>query len=389
MNSNAAFTINSETEELLVHYLDGTLSASDQTRFEALLRQNPAFADEVRAISSFDEMLDDAHLDKRWLDRADTAFLSEMQQQFAQVAVLGAATAIAGTSAAAASGVSTTSVASSGISAATAAKTASVLGAGKLATLLTSATITKAVLLTAVCGSIAYGTWKYADSKETPLSAPQASATMQGQGATSSLEATPKAAQPPTSNADNAVSAERTQTKANLVQKPSSQTEKPATQTQSTPQSVSQNVQQDAKQSDVLTAPTEQDSKTSANIESSAAQELRSKIEQLAAQVRAKEQSGDKAGLAFDAKKLGMLERTAGKFGESSEHFDKALKAAQSVKLRELEGEIKAEFALLFHEQGKTEKALQSLREAVKILTDEHSPKAAKWSKELERWEKR
>ncbi|MCU0424396.1 MAG: tetratricopeptide repeat protein [Candidatus Kapabacteria bacterium] len=387
MNSNAAFTINSETEELLVHYLDGTLSASDQTRFEALLRQNPAFADEVRAISSFDEMLDDAHLDKRWLDRADAAFLSEMQQQFAQVAVLGAATAIAGTSAAAASGVSTTSVASSGISAATAAKTASVLGAGKLATLLTGAALTKVVLVTAVCGGIGYGAWKYAASKETPLSAPQASA--QRQGATSSSETTPKAAQPPTPNAENALSAERTQTKANLVQKPSSQTEKSATQTQTTPQSVSQNVQQDAKQSDVLTAPTEQDSKTSANIESSAAQELRAKIEQLAAQVRAKEQSGDKAGLAFDAKKLGMLERTAGKFGESSEHFDKALKAAQSLKLRELEGEIKAEFALLLREQGNTEKALQSLREAVKILTDEHSPKAAKWSKELERLEKR
>ena len=84
-----------------------------------------------------------------------------------------------------------------------------------------------------------------------------------------------------------------------------------------------------------------------------------------------------------------MLERTAGKYAESNEFFDKALKAAQAVKLRELEGEIRAELALLYREQGNTEKALSSLREAVKILTDEASTKAGRWAKELERWEKR
>ena len=109
----------------------------------------------------------------------------------------------------------------------------------------------------------------------------------------------------------------------------------------------------------------------------------------MAAQVRMKEQSGDKAGFAFDAKKLAMLERTAGKFSESAEFFEKALKAAQNLKLRELEGEIRAELALLYREQGSAEKALTTLREAVKILTDEGSSKAAKWTKELDRWEKR
>ena len=83
-----------------------------------------------------------------------------------------------------------------------------------------------------------------------------------------------------------------------------------------------------------------------------------------------------------------MLERTAGKYVESNEYFDKALKNAQALKLRELEGEIRAEIALLYREQGSTEKALASLREAVKILTDEGSTKAARWAKELERWEK-
>lgn len=393
MNSNAAFTINSETEELLVHFLDGTLSASEQDRFEALLRENPSFAEEVRAITSFDTMLEDAQLEKRWTDRADTAFLSEMQQQFAQAVVLGTATALAGTSAAA-SGVSVSSVSAStagttagtGIGLTTVAKTASALGLGKFATLLTGAAITKVVLLTALCGGIGYGTWKYAASREsvgmvsanpdnntstTPAPAQQAPASQQAQ---SPAQATPASLPKGTGNL---APTERSQVKTAEIPQHSAPADKAASPAQSAPAS------------ETASNSPEQDSKTSANIESNAALDLRTKIEQLAALVRTKEQNGDKAGLAFDAKKLGMLERTAGKFSESNEHFEKALKAAQALKLRELEGEIKAELALLFKEQGNTEKALLSLREAVKILSEENSSKAAKWSKELDRWEKR
>lgn len=397
MNSNAAFTINSETEELLVHFLDGTLSASEQDRFEALLRENPSFAEEVRAITSFDTMLDDAQLEKRWTDRADTAFLSEVQQQFAQAVVLGTATALVGTSAAAsgvsASGFSASSVSASaagttgtGLGLTTVTKTASALGLGKFATLLTGTAITKVVLLAALCGGIGYGTWKYAASTEsvgtvsansnnntstTPAPVQLAPASPQSQ---SPAQATPASLPKGTGNL---VPTERSQAKTTEIPQHSVPTEKAVPQAQRAPVG------------ETASNLPEQDNKTSANIESNAALDLRTKIEQLAALVRTKEQNGDKAGLAFDAKKLGMLERTAGKFSESNEHFEKALKAAQALKLRELEGEIKAESALLFKEQGNTEKALLSLREAVKILSEENSSKAAKWSKELDRWEKR
>ncbi|MFY7997941.1 MAG: tetratricopeptide repeat protein [Candidatus Kapaibacteriota bacterium] len=372
MNSFTAntFTLNSETEDLLVQYLDGTLSASDQARFETLLRENPAFADEVRAITSFDEMIDNAHLGERWIDRVDTAFLGEMQQQMAQTLALGTATAIA------ASAATTSTVAAS---ASTAAKAGAALGTGKIATLLTGTFIAKSIVVAAVCGGIGYGAWKYApSSNENPTSltsVPSAPPT------TTSRSVSPEAAiqQPSTQNpsaqsgvversTDAAKQTTKAQTADNIAAKPESTT----TPTQ-----------------DAASITNEQDSKASADIESKAAQDLRNKIDQMAAQVRMKEQSGDKVGFAFDAKKLAMLERTAGKFGESAEFFEKALKAAQNLKLRELEGEIRAELALLYREQGSAEKALTTLREAVKILTDEGSSKAAKWTKELDRWEKR
>lgn len=399
MNSNAAFTINSETEELLVHFLDGTLSSSDQDRFETLLRENPSFAEEVRAITSFDEMLDDAHLEKRWTDLADTAFLSEMQQQFAQAAVLGTATVLTGTGAAASAGTgatSSTSIAAtvSGISASSGGaagtglglattKTVSVIGLGKLAVLLTSATITKVVLLTVVCGGIGYGVWKYQDSKATSnansTSTPQTIPLIPQQQSASASQQNTAPEKPASSPASvtNSVTGESSAAKAPQTLPSSALVDKST--------SLSPNDQT----AETISQATDQDNKTSANIESSAALDLRIKIEQLVALVRTKEQNGDKAGLAFDAKKLAMLERTAGKLSESNEHFEKALKAAQSLKLHELEGEIRAELALLFKEQGNPEKALISLREAVKILSAENSSKATKWIKELERWEKR
>ena len=388
MNSFTAntFTLNSETEDLLVQYLDGTLSATGQARFETLLRENPAFADEVRAITSFDEMIDNAHLGERWIDRVDTAFLGEMQQQMAQALALGTATAL--TASAAATGATSTSIGTTaagvtttaaGVGVSTATKAGVVLGTGKIATLLTGTFLAKSIVVAAICGGIGYGAWKYAPSSNEAAmpSAPTSSASP----TTTSRSASPEGAlqQPSAQNAPApSTTAERSTDAAKQTAK-SPSADNSAVQPQTTPPATQ----------DATPIVNEQDSKASAYIDSKAATELRNKIDQMAAQVRMKEQSGDKAGFAFDAKKLAMLERTAGKFGESGEFFDKALKAAQSLKLRELEGEIRAELALLYREQGSTEKAVTSLREAVKILTDEGSTKAAKWAKELERWEKR
>jgi hypothetical protein len=377
MNSNAALTMNSETEELLLRYLDHTLSADDQGRFDALLRENPVFADEVRSITSFDDLLESAHSETQWLHQVDTAFLSEMQQQMAQTLLLGTAAASVTASAASTSAAGSSSALHTvaiTTSAATAGKTGAAVGTGKAATILTSAFVAKSLVVAAVCGSIGYGVWQYTTSG--------------GASSTTPLPASP--------------SAQRTQ---QTVTPPSAPPEKTATQPSVKPevtssahseQSAAPSVRNATTPDKVQNANTEttriedaQDTKASANIESNTAQQLRAKIEQLTLQVRLEEQNGNKLGVADAAKKLGMLERTAGKLSESGEFLDKALKAAQSLKLRELEGEIRAELALLYHEQGNGEKALSTLREAVKILTDEGSPKVGKWSKELNRWERR
>lgn len=376
--TTTGFTMTEQMEELLVQHCDGTLSASNQIQFETLLRENPAFAEEVRAITSFDAMIDHAHLETQWTNQVDTVFLSEMQQQFAQVVAFGTAAATAS--------VATSAAASVGVSAGTTATTsvvgmsASGISSSGFASLLTGTLIGKSLLVAGVCTAVGYGAWKYTASmpntSNVPASGQASQETTQGQ---ISREATQNQPSVP-----NGAQTANTKPDVTLTKKDGNGAGAPT----------NENVQNQALSQGVEAAPIQangQDdkSKTNANIESSAALELRNKIEQLSVQLRLKEQGGDKAGAAFDAKKLGMLERTAGKYAESNDFFDKALKAAQTLKLRELEGEIRAELALLYREQGNAEKALASLREAVKILTDEASAKAGRWAKELERWEKR
>lgn len=385
--TTTGFSMNEQMEELLVQYCDGTLSASDHVRFEALLRENPAFAEEVRAITSFDEVIDHAHLETRWADQIDTAFLSEMQQQLAQVVTLGAAAATVSVGAATSTTVSAASTtggtASVGIGTASVAASSATSGisASGLTTFLTGTLIGKSLLVAGVCTAVGYGAWKYTASapnvSNVPAPAQSSQPTTDGQISWETAQSQPSA--PNAEQLGGAKSSElRTKQESNAVDGASS------------PNTQQQLLSQNAEGASSLTNEQEDKSKANANIESNAAQDLRNKIDQLSLQLRTKEQSGnDKAGVAFDAKKLGMLERTAGKYAESNESLDKALKAAQAVKLRELEGEIRAELALLYREQGNAEKALSSLREAVKILTDEASAKAGRWAKELERWEKR
>jgi hypothetical protein len=382
--TTTGFSMNEQMEELLVQYCDGTLSASAHARFEALLRENPAFAEEVRAIASFDEMIDHAHLETRWADQIDTAFLSEMQQQLAHAVTLGAAVATA--SAAAGTTVSASTAggtASAGISTASTVASGATAGisASGFTAFLTGTLIGKSLLVAGVCTAVGYGAWKYTASSpnasNVPAPAESPKTTTDGQISRETAQSQPSAANAEQSGGTKS-SELRTKQEGNAVDGASSQNAQ------------QQSLLQSPEAASSLTSEQEDKSKANANIESNAAQDLRNKIEQLSVQLRIKEQSGnDKAGVAFDAKKLGMLERTAGKYAESNEFFDKALKAAQAVKLRELEGEIRAELALLYREQGNTEKALASLREAVKILTDEASTKAGRWAKELERWEKR
>lgn len=387
--TTTGFSMDEQMEDLLLQYADGTLSASDHARFEALLRENPAFAEEVRAIASFDDLIGDAHLETRWADRVDTAFLSEMQQQFAQAVTLGTAVATAGAAAsttAASAGMGTSVSAAASTSVGTTitsgiAGTSTGISAGTITSFLTGTLIGKTLLVAGVCSAIGYGAWKY-----TPTTAIDPAPT------TGRLSAPSEQMQRETvQNEPNSV-ADATAAKASSTAAP---TGTGAVDALAKGQGVNMQKQSEASGSETASSlasvqDNKQDNKTkaNANIESSAAQELRSKIEQLAVQLHLKEQSGDKAGAAFDLKKLGMLERTAGKYAESNDFFDKALKNAQALKLRELEGEIRAEIALLYREQGSTEKALASLREAVKILTDEGSARATRWAKELERWEK-
>lgn len=372
--TTTGFTMTEQMEELLVQHCDGTLSASNQIQFETLLRENPAFAEEVRAITSFDAMIDHAHLETQWTNQVDTVFLGEMQQQFAQVVALGTAVATASVATGtAASAAATTTTSVIGMS-------TSGIGSSSIASLLTGTLIGKSLLVVGVCTAVGYGAWKYTASTPNASNA-TASGQVPQEITQGQISREAKQIEP---SVPNGTQTANTKPDVTLTKKDGNGAGAPT----------NENVQKPTLSQGVEAAPIQvngQDdkSKTNANIESSAALELRNKIEQLSVQLRLKEQSSDKVGAAFDAKKLGMLERTAGKYAESNDFFDKALKAAQTLKLRELEGEIRAELALLYREQGNIEKALVSLREAVKILTDEASAKAGRWAKELERWEKR
>jgi tetratricopeptide (TPR) repeat protein len=102
-------------------------------------------------------------------------------------------------------------------------------------------------------------------------------------------------------------------------------------------------------------------------------------------QLQAKEASHDRTSAAFIEKSLGALLRQAGNASESRLHLNSAAKAAHELGLQELEGEARAELALVDAAEGKKARAVQGLQEALGILNSTKSATVARWQKELDK----
>lgn len=381
--------MNEQTEEMMMRYMEGTLSPEESLRFESLLLEQPALADELRALQSFDEALANVDSGAQWLDKVDIGFLSDVQSQMAQVAA-----SFASVASAASVSATNAAVSSSAVSSSVAASSGSFAVLG-------SAAIGKIALSLLACGLLGYGAWKFAVAPSNGGAASEtsglASSDLQPRAQQESLQ---EAATP---NEQEAVSNPAPQDDSRVISTNNGRAgaiSPNATLQQSARQSSLENAAAEppppshenlphsalGSESETQAQQDQEKSRLQASIESSSAQDLRAKIDQLAAQVKTKEQSGDRLGVAFDAKKLGMLERAAGRYAESYESLSKALKAAQGLKVRELEGEILAETAVLHREQGNNDKALQTLHEAIALLAAEKSSKTARWEREYERW---
>jgi hypothetical protein len=383
MNTDVNANLTTHTEELLVKYMDGGLSTAEQENFETLLTTNPTFAEEVRVLVQFDEFLETAPLATRWSNSVDTTFLSGIQQQLAHVVASGAATTLAG------SALASSIVGKSG----TGAATATIATKGIVATSL----LTKTLIVAALCGTVGIGVWKYRASTE-----PQAAPILPSEQTVMQSSNQAKNNQAPNNQAPNN---QAPNNQAPNNQAPSNH----ATFTDAVPSKLNLSANHTPQKDDALkhittqaddksetpappaspvnTTIPEQDARSSASIER--ADKQREIAERLTQELRHYEQSGDNANAAITAKRLGMVARQVGHFEEGNIYFAKALKTAQSLKLKELEGEIRAEQAVLYRATGNMEQALSTLREAIKNLSASESSSLAKWTKELERWEKK
>lgn len=362
---NTALT--SHTEDLLVKYLDGALSAGEEQEFQSLLTTNPDFAEEVRAVADFDTFLDSSSLTKQWANNVDTAFLADVQRNTAQLLTE------AGTRAAGAA------VSSTGKS--VGAATGSAAGAGA-ASFLTKSLVVKTVLAAAACGTLGVGAWKYAASRaEAPLSG---TATETSIATNPSNEAVSTQASPASPNN------EVVQTKPNVAPMQglgnAAQPKEITSQTSASGDNGSSASDEKASASQQVSQE-EQEARANASIDANNSHYK--EVEQLVQEFRTFERSGEWVNAAYTAKRLGTLYCRDGQFDESEMYLTKALKTAQNLKLRELEGEVFAEQAILYRATGSTDKAVSVLRDAVKILTEASSTSAAKWTRELERWEKK
>ncbi len=365
-------------EDLLVKYMDGALTGDEEQRFHALLATNPAFADEVRGVLTFDEFLDDSNASNHWQNQVDTAFLSEMQHNLAQVVVTGAAASAA--SAGATSGMATSGAATSAAASSIPAKSA-ITGS-----ILANITASKVIVASLVCASVGAGLWQWNKGAQERQSVAieqsvQSSQGSQNLAAPSSTQQNhaEETAKPlgsiPSQTSENTRLSERSAV-ANSIQKSDNQSQtEQAAPAQTTPLASVQAPSQ------------EQEARSDASIHG--ASKLRETIDEYTLQLQGYEQKGEATSAVITQKRLGMILREAAQYEESAQYFAKALKGAQNLKLREVYGEILAEQAVLFRATGNSEKALQTLQEAVGILQETGAVSLTKWKRELERLEKK
>ncbi len=325
------------TEELLVKYLDGTLTTSEKQEFTNFMEQSPTFAQEVRTMESFDDFLDTSQLATRNHDNIDIGFLGDMQKHFAQSAI--------GTEASSSIGLGTI--------------------ASKSSSFFTSAPFFgKALVLVVLGGGLSFIIWRFAaPSPETPIqsSSERLNHSLQ---TNQSLIATPQQMAAPLVRSDKNEASGRTfalnKTVDGFV------------------------ISDSTKPTGLKPAQELSDGKAQASIQSTtpAQEKLKKLIEQYEQQIRDKEQAGDITAVAFARKTLGILQRENGVLNESMMSLEQALKIAQTSKLRELEGDILGEMALLYKAMGNIDKASRTIKDCVSILTEIGGKNLNRWSKE-------
>lgn len=365
-------------DELLALYLDGTLSEGQRADFDRLLTTSPTFAEEVREILTIQDMLFESPLS----DDRTVAFLRTVEDNLANAVVAAGTAATAGTIATA---VGKTALSASTASTAASATSVSAASAGTaswtsslLSTIFASTTsmvVSAGIGIATIAGGAAAINYvmkknsieQYAaDNKAVTNQATEKQGSEPTQRSAQALGGTPQntAAQstPPTASTANHtpdITAQRQADVQNGASAPISEAEQT---TNAKPREYTARISGGGMQGRYAA--------TIADYEK---------------QLKAKEASNDRTGAAFVEKSLGALLRQAGNTSQSRVHLDNASKAAQKLGLQELEGEARAELALLDASEGKKARAVQGLQEALGILSAAKSASSARWQKELDK----
>ncbi len=356
-------------DELLALYLDGTLSEGQRADFDRLLTTSPTFAEEVREILTIQDMLFESPLS----DDRTAAFLRTVEDNLANAVIAAGVATTAGTIA--------TAVGKTALSASTAsasASTASVVTSSLLSTIFASTTsmvVSAGIGIATIAGGAAAVNYvmkknsieQYAaDNKAVTNQATEKQGSEPTQRSASAPGGTPQNSEtqntPPTASTANHtpdITAQRQADAQNGASAPISEAEQT---TNAKPREYTARISGGGMQGRYAA--------TIADYEK---------------QLQAKEASNDRTGAAFVEKSLGALLRQAGNTSQSRVHLDNASKAAQKLGLQELEGEARAELALLDASEGKKARAVQGLQEALGILNAAKSTSSARWQKELDK----
>lgn len=366
-------------DELLALYLDGTLSEGQRADFDRLLTTSPAFAEEVREILAIQDMLVEPSLG----DERTATFLRTVEDNLANAVIAAGAATTAGAIATAigktALSASTASTAASAVSTSTVSAGAASWASSLLSTVFASTTsmvISAGIGIATIAGGAATVSYVMKKNRIEQYAADNQAVTNQ---------ATPKQG------------SERAETNTSTPQGTPQNTEAqstppPTASTADHTPDISAQRQADAQNS--ASAPVSEPEQTAnakpreytARISGGGMQgRYAATIADYEKQLQAKEASNDRTGAAFVEKSLGALLRQAGNTSQSRVHLDNASKAAQKLGLQELEGEARAELALLDAAEGKKARAVQGLQEALGILNAAKSASSTRWQKELEK----
>lgn len=366
-------------DELLALYLDGTLSEGQRTDFDRLLQTSPTFAQEVREILTIQGMLFEAPAD----DARTAAFLRTVEDNLATAVIAAGAAATAGTVAVAAgksaltasSAVSSASAASA-VSSATSAGTLTAGTASWASSLLstifastTSMVVSAGIgIATIAGGSAAVNYVMKKNSLEPTITADGQAMERSASASNESAQNREPQATPPTASTANHTPDITAQRQADVQHGTSA------------PAVGGQGNAQDGAQANAK--PREYTARISGG---SMQGRYAAAIADYEKQLQAKEASHDPTGAAFVEKSLGALLRQAGNVSGSRSHLVSAAKAAHELGLQELEGEARAELALVELAEGKKARAVQGLQEALGLLSATKSTSVARWQKELDK----